>query len=143
VHGGEGGETRTVNWEICTTPGFTVLGWLLPKHNAVPEVYLLLMAMLLGQHISNIPQDVQVSGWVIQTQRRARGLPPLDGHVAGATHQQHPPGRTGEWSYRHNAVLEVYLLLMAMLLGQHISNIPQDVQVSGGVIQTPRRARGL
>ncbi|XP_052816149.1 WD repeat and FYVE domain-containing protein 3-like isoform X4 [Mya arenaria] len=68
LHHGHGGETREVNTEICTAPGFTVLGWLLPKHNGIPEVYLLLMAMLLGQHISNIPQDIQLnldSVWMV------------------------------------------------------------------------------
>ena len=42
-------------------PGFTVLQWLLPKHNNVTEVYILLMAMLLGQNVIHIPADSTVS----------------------------------------------------------------------------------
>ncbi|KAH3872283.1 hypothetical protein DPMN_035498 [Dreissena polymorpha] len=61
VHSGHHGETREINSDICHVPGFTVLGWLLPKHNMVPEVYLLLMAMLLGQQVNNIPQDIQLN----------------------------------------------------------------------------------
>ena len=47
--------------EICHVPGFTVLQWLLPKHNNVTEAYILLMAMLLGQTVINIPADATVS----------------------------------------------------------------------------------
>ena len=50
-----------MNQEICHVPGFTVLQWLLPKHNSVTELYILLMALLLGQTVTNIPTDVTVS----------------------------------------------------------------------------------
>jgi hypothetical protein len=38
-----------------------VLQWLLPKHANVPDVYFILMAMLLGQQIKSLPTDVQVN----------------------------------------------------------------------------------
>ena len=38
-----------------------MLQWLLPKHNSVMEVYILLMALLLGQTVTNVPSDVMVS----------------------------------------------------------------------------------
>jgi len=59
-HSGLESEIREINSDVCHVPGFTVLQWLLPKHNSIPEVYLLLMAMLLGQQVNQIPQDVQV-----------------------------------------------------------------------------------
>ena len=42
-------------------PGFTVLQWLLPKHASVPGIYFLLMAMSLGQHVRELPENCQVS----------------------------------------------------------------------------------
>ena len=38
-----------------------MLQWLLPKHNSVTEVYILLMALLLGQTVTSVPSDVTVS----------------------------------------------------------------------------------
>ena len=41
---------------------------MLPKHNSVTEVYILLMVLLLGQTVTNVPLDVTVSdviGFVI------------------------------------------------------------------------------
>ena len=45
---------------MCQVPGFNVLQWLLPKHANVPDLYFILMAMLLGQQIKSLPTDVQV-----------------------------------------------------------------------------------
>ncbi|KAL5018829.1 hypothetical protein ScPMuIL_004551 [Solemya velum] len=53
------GQKREINKEVTQVPGFTILHWLLPKHNNVPEIYFLLMALLLGQPVRNIPSDVQ------------------------------------------------------------------------------------
>jgi hypothetical protein len=50
-----------VNQEVCHIPGFTALQWLLPKHAHVPELYFLLMALLLGQQVKEMPEKVQVS----------------------------------------------------------------------------------
>ncbi|KAL4240237.1 WD repeat and FYVE domain-containing protein 3 [Mactra antiquata] len=61
LHSGHQSESREVNHDVCHVPGFTVLQWLLPKHNNVPEVYFLLMAMLLGQQLNQIPQDTQLN----------------------------------------------------------------------------------
>jgi hypothetical protein len=55
------GHKRALNREVCQVPGFNVLQWLLPKHANVPDVYFILMAMLLGQQIKSLPTDVQVN----------------------------------------------------------------------------------
>ncbi|XP_064637335.1 WD repeat and FYVE domain-containing protein 3-like isoform X3 [Lineus longissimus] len=53
------GQKREVNQEVCHIPGFTALQWLLPKHAHVPELYFLLMALLLGQQVKEMPEKVQ------------------------------------------------------------------------------------
>ena len=55
------GHKRALNREVCQVPGFNVLQWLLPKHANVPDVYFILMAMLLGQQIKSLPTDVQLN----------------------------------------------------------------------------------
>lgn len=54
------GQKRELNQEVCKVPGFTELQWLLPKHSNIPEVYFLMMALLLGQHVDKLPIDVEV-----------------------------------------------------------------------------------
>lgn len=54
------GQKRELNQEVCKVPGFTELQWLLPKHSNIPEVYFLMMALLLGQHVDKLPSDVEV-----------------------------------------------------------------------------------
>lgn len=54
------GQKRELNQEVCKVPGFTALQWLLPKHSNIPEVYYLMMALLLGQHVDKLPADVEV-----------------------------------------------------------------------------------
>lgn len=54
------GQKRELNQEVCKVPGFTALQWLLPKHSNIPEVYFLMMALLLGQHVNKLPTDVEV-----------------------------------------------------------------------------------
>lgn len=54
------GQKRELNQEVCKVPGFTELQWLLPKHSNIPEVYFLMMALLLGQHVDKLPTDVEV-----------------------------------------------------------------------------------
>ena len=61
LHHGHTAEGHEISQEVCHQPGFTVLQWLLPKHNSVTEVYILLMALLLGQTVTNVPSDVTVS----------------------------------------------------------------------------------
>ena len=55
------GQKRALNREVCQVPGFTIVQWLLPKHANVAEIYFILMAMLMGQHIKDLPSDVQVN----------------------------------------------------------------------------------
>ena len=59
--GKKGVQNREINQETCHMPGFTVLQWLLPKHASVPGIYFLLMAMSLGQHVRELPENCQVS----------------------------------------------------------------------------------
>ena len=51
---------REINQEICHLPGFIVLQWLIPKHSHIPKIYLLLIALLLGQPVKQLPQHLQV-----------------------------------------------------------------------------------
>ncbi|XP_063226772.1 WD repeat and FYVE domain-containing protein 3 isoform X2 [Bacillus rossius redtenbacheri] len=47
--------------EVCSeglhVPGFQRLAWLLPQHIDVPEVYFLLMALMMGQPVKLLPAD--------------------------------------------------------------------------------------
>ncbi|CAL1540511.1 unnamed protein product, partial [Lymnaea stagnalis] len=52
-------EDREINHEVCRVPGFQALQWLLSRHNIVPDVYFLLMALLLGQQNRPLATDGQ------------------------------------------------------------------------------------
>ena len=49
-----------VNKEICLVPGFTQLQWYITNHAEISELYLLLMALLLGQRVNQLPNKMQV-----------------------------------------------------------------------------------
>jgi len=51
---------RDVNQDVCNVPGFTVLQWLLSQHPHVPHVYFIMMALLVGQPVQQLPQHIQV-----------------------------------------------------------------------------------
>jgi len=51
---------REVNQDVCNVPGFTVLQWLLSHHPHVPHVYFMMMALLVGQPVQQLPHDIQV-----------------------------------------------------------------------------------
>jgi len=51
---------REINMDVCQLPGFTALHWVLPKHAEIPELYFLLMALLLGQPVREVPEKLQV-----------------------------------------------------------------------------------
>ncbi|XP_041362357.1 WD repeat and FYVE domain-containing protein 3-like isoform X2 [Gigantopelta aegis] len=55
------GHQREVNHEVCHVPGFLALQWLLPHHNDVSAIYFFLMALLLGQHVKELPTDVELN----------------------------------------------------------------------------------
>ncbi|XP_048248442.1 WD repeat and FYVE domain-containing protein 3-like isoform X1 [Haliotis rufescens] len=67
------GHEREVNSEVCHVPGFLALQWLLPRHTDVSALYFLLMALMLGQHMKDLPADVQVDA-----QARSHGRLNLD-----------------------------------------------------------------
>eukprot|EP00058_Branchiostoma_floridae_P010550 XP_002596038.1 hypothetical protein BRAFLDRAFT_202950 [Branchiostoma floridae] len=52
-------QNREINKEACQLPGFMVLQWLLPKHAHIPELYFILMALLLGQSARKPPKNPQ------------------------------------------------------------------------------------
>ena len=52
---------REVNQDVCSVPGFTALQWLLSQHPHVPQVYFMMMALLVGQPVQQLPQLVQVT----------------------------------------------------------------------------------
>ena len=41
-----------INRDVCSIPGFLMLAKLLPKHVDIPELYHLLIALLLGHPVS-------------------------------------------------------------------------------------------
>ncbi|KAG1679752.1 WD repeat and FYVE domain-containing protein 3 [Nymphon striatum] len=45
--------------EAFGIPGFQVLQWLAPKHFEIPQVYFLLLALLLQQPVKTLPDDLQ------------------------------------------------------------------------------------
>jgi len=51
---------RDVNQDVCNVPGFTVLQWLLSQHPHIPHVYFMMMALLVGQPVQQLPHDIQV-----------------------------------------------------------------------------------
>jgi len=52
---------RDINQDVCNVPGFTVLQWLLSHHPHIPHVYFMMMALLVGQPVQQLPPDIQVS----------------------------------------------------------------------------------
>ncbi|GFS12293.1 WD repeat and FYVE domain-containing protein 3 [Elysia marginata] len=48
------GNEQEISHEVCHVPGFQALQWLLGRHTEVPDIYFLLMALLLGQQGRNI-----------------------------------------------------------------------------------------
>ncbi|XP_023930684.1 WD repeat and FYVE domain-containing protein 3 [Lingula anatina] len=52
-------EKREINTDVCHIHGFTLLQGLLPKHCYIPELYLMLMSLLLGQPVKELPLDIQ------------------------------------------------------------------------------------
>lgn len=51
-------EIREEAWHV---PGFQVLTWLVPHHIHIPQVYYLLLALLLGQPVKNVQNNTKVS----------------------------------------------------------------------------------
>ena len=51
---------REINQEMCHIPGFQALSFLLQRHTDIPEIYFILMAMLLDQPIHNLPHKIKV-----------------------------------------------------------------------------------
>ena len=54
-------QSREVHADVCHLPGFQSLQWLLPYHAHLPELYFLLMALLLGQPAGTLPSKIHVS----------------------------------------------------------------------------------
>lgn len=52
----QGFENKT---EILHIPGFQYLGWLLPSHLEIPELYFLLTALMMGQPIKLLPAETK------------------------------------------------------------------------------------
>ena len=49
-----------IRQDIFIIPGFQMFNWLMPKHIAIPEVYFLLLAMVLGQPVKTLPESVKL-----------------------------------------------------------------------------------
>lgn len=50
-------EIREEAWHM---PGFQLITWLVPQHIHVPQVYYLLLALLLGQPVKNVQNNTKV-----------------------------------------------------------------------------------
>ena len=46
-----------IRMELFQVPGFQHLNWLMPHHVAIPEVYFLLAAILLGRPVKDLPSS--------------------------------------------------------------------------------------
>lgn len=55
----ENKENYQVNREVCSVPGFLMLDKLLPKHIDIPEIYQLVIALLLGHPVSDVYSGAQ------------------------------------------------------------------------------------
>ncbi|KAK2144410.1 hypothetical protein LSH36_759g01012, partial [Paralvinella palmiformis] len=56
--GSQKNQNHEINLDICHIPGFCWLQWLMPQHADVPQLYLLMMSLLLGQQLKQLPRDV-------------------------------------------------------------------------------------
>lgn len=52
-------EKYQVNRDVCSVPGFLMLDKLLPKHIDIPEIYHLVIALLLGHPVSDVYSGAQ------------------------------------------------------------------------------------
>lgn len=50
---------RGIRQDIFSVPGFQLLNWLMPNHIEVGETYFLLIAMVLGQPVKTLPENVK------------------------------------------------------------------------------------
>ena len=51
---------REINLDSCHLPGFVYLQSLLPHHCRIPDIYFMLIALLLGNKIKSIPENLKV-----------------------------------------------------------------------------------
>lgn len=49
-----------IRHDVFGIPGFQMFNWLMPRHIAIPEVYYLLLAMVLGQPVKTLPESVKL-----------------------------------------------------------------------------------
>jgi len=49
-----------IRQDIFSIPGFQLFNWLMPRHMAIPEVYFLLLAMVLGQPVKRLPDTARL-----------------------------------------------------------------------------------
>ncbi|KAJ8285363.1 hypothetical protein GJAV_G00025980 [Gymnothorax javanicus] len=103
---------REINRDACHFPGFPVLQSFLPKHTNVPDLYFLLMALLLQQPVSELPICLKFdldSVWTF-----IFGVPASSGAVVGSI---------------HSVCSEAALLLLAML--RSLLNLPWQSEEEG------------
>lgn len=53
--------------EALHIPGFQYLNWLLPAHMDIPDIYFLIMAIIMGQPLHSLPTDKKFSYDTINT----------------------------------------------------------------------------
>lgn len=57
--GGAGRSASEIRDDAWHMPGFQLLTWLMPRHIHVPQVYYLLLALLLGQPVKNVQNNTK------------------------------------------------------------------------------------
>lgn len=53
-------KSQEIRFDAVNVPGFQRLSWQLPHHLEVPEVYFLVMALMMGQPVKLLPADSKV-----------------------------------------------------------------------------------
>ncbi|KAM6959381.1 WD repeat and FYVE domain-containing protein 3 [Aplochiton taeniatus] len=105
---------REINREACHFPGFSVLQTLLPKHTNVPELYFLLMALLLQQPVTEMPDCLQAHFDLDSIWTFIFGVPASSGAQVGSI---------------HSLCTEAAFLLLAML--RSMLNLPWQSEEEG------------
>lgn len=54
-------KSQEIRLDALHVPGFQRLAWQLPNHLEVPEVYFLIMALMMGQPVKLLPADLKVN----------------------------------------------------------------------------------
>ncbi|XP_076043582.1 WD repeat and FYVE domain containing 3 bchs isoform X2 [Oratosquilla oratoria] len=95
--------TSEVREDVYHVPGFQLLTWLMPRHIHVPQVYYLLLALLLGQPVKNVQNNTKLDLDSIWT------------FLFGFPASQCATNISGRVSLCHEAAIAILAMVRAML----------------------------